>query len=193
MFLGLSSVEGGYAKGYKILDKQSRIVDEIYSIQLANGMTSSYTKEHICYARFNREKVEGCYILYLMCNDLGMWRIGVTKLYNEKANKSFGLSFRMRLEKCTKGWILDIYKSRTEALKAESIYSYKFGIPQLTFCIERSSNKSILKDQDIIDIYEQIGSIDDRVLKILNYFNKDINYPLVLIMITFIKLVIIYF
>lgn len=176
-FLGLSSVEGGYAKGYKILDKQSRIVDEIYSIQLANGMTSSYTKEHICYARFNREKVEGCYILYLMCNDLGMWRIGVTKLYNEKANKSFGLSFRMRLEKCTKGWILDIYKSRTEALKAESIYSYKFGIPQLTFCIERSSNKSILKDQDIIDIYEQIGSIDDRVLKILNYFNKDINYP----------------
>ena len=176
-FLGLSTIEGGHAKGYRILDKQSRIADEIISVQLANGMTSSYTKEHICYARFNREKVEGCYILYLMYNDLGMWRIGITKLYNEKANKSFGLSFRMRLEKCTKGWILDVYKSRTEALKAESIYSYKFGIPQLTFCIERSSDKSILKDQDIIDIYNQIGPIDDRVVKILKHFNKDINYP----------------
>ena len=176
-FLGLSSTEGGHAKGYKILDKQSRITDTIISVQLANGMISSYTKEHICYARFNREKVEGCYILYLMCNDLGMWRIGITKLYNEKANKSFGLSFRMRLEKCTKGWILNIYKSRSEALKAEAIYSYRFGIPQLTFCVERSSDKSIMKDQDIIDIYNQIGPIGDGVLNILNYFNKDINYP----------------
>lgn len=178
--LGLSAFEGGRrAKGFEILDKQSRMVDEIISVRLKNGMISSYSKEHICYAKFNRERVERCYILYLMCNALGMWRIGITKLYNEKSGSSFGLSFRMRLENCIKGWILNIYDSRVEAMKAESIYSYKFGIPQLTFCIERSSNKSILKDKDIVDIYNQIGSLNDRVIEILKYFNKDINCPFV--------------
>lgn len=177
-FTGISKDEkNGKAKGYRVLNKSERFADELYEIELENGLKSKYTPEHLCYARFNQEKSKDCYILYLMCNELGMYRIGVTKLYNEKSQDSFGLRFRMRLENCTKGWILNIYQSKRDAIKAESIYSYKFGIPQLTFNIERSTKNSFLKNQDIYDIYNEIGSLQENVLNCLSFFDKRYDRP----------------
>lgn len=176
-FLGASKDENGKAKGYRVLNKSERFVDELYEIELENGLKSKYTPDHLCYAKFNREKSKDCYILYLMCNELGMYRIGVTKLYNEKSQDSFGLRFRMRLENCTKGWILNIYQSKRDAIKAESIYSYKFGIPQLTFNIERSTKNSFLKNQDVYDIYNTIGSLQENAIKCLSFFDKRYDKP----------------
>lgn len=176
-FLGVSKDENGKAKGYRVLNKSERFVDELYEIELENGLKSKYTPDHLCYAKFNREKSKDCYILYLMCNELGMYRIGVTKLYNEKSQDSFGLRFRMRLENCTKGWILNIYQSKRDAIKAESIYSYKFGIPQLTFNIERSTKNSFLKNQDVYNIYNTIGSLQENAIKCLSFFDKRYDKP----------------
>lgn len=177
--LSLNSDYRERVKKYRVLEKSERIVDEILEVTLKNGMKSRYTYEHTCYAQFDREKSDNTYILYLMENNEGMYRIGITKLFNNASCNSFGLKFRMRLENCKRGWILNIFNSKIEALKEEQFCSYKFSIPQLVFCVERASGKrdSFFNDQDIRDIYKKLGSLEQNARECLNYWGKDFDKP----------------
>lgn len=173
-----------HSKTGKLLDKYNdtvlnianRIVNKTIKIKTSNGFTSEYSYEHLCYAKFNKKACENAYALYLMGNDKGMFRIGKTKLFNNNSLKSFGIKARMRSEGCNKAWLLNIYDNEKKAKMDEIYYSTIFGIPQIIFKQQRTG-KFFFNDNDIIELYEKIGDMSDRVLKCLSHFNKLFDYP----------------
>lgn len=173
-----------HSKTGKLLDKYNdtvlnianRIVNKTIKIKTSNGFTSEYSYEHLCYAKFNRKACENTYALYLMGNDEGMFRIGETKLFNNNSLKSFGIKACMRSEGCNKAWLLNIYDNEKKAKMDEIYYSTLFGIPQVIFKQQRTG-KFFINDNDVIELYEKIGDMSDRVLKCLSHFNKLFDYP----------------
>lgn len=174
-----------YSKSGKILDRyadtilniSSRNVNNTIKITTDNDLTSEYSFEHICYAKFNRELCKNAYALYLMCNDDGMFRIGKTKLFNDSTARNFGIKARMRSEKCSKGWLLNIYDNEKDARIDEIFYSYKFGIPQIVFQQE-GTGENCFNNEDIKKLYSRIDNITDKAIKCLTHFHKLYDYPL---------------
>lgn len=152
----------------------------VITIYTKNGNKSSYTPEHLCYAKFNDKKCEGKYVLYLMCNEKNMWRIGITKLFNDSDyNQSFGMAARMRSEKCNKGWILDVFDNEKSARIAELTYSLVYKIPQITFCQQRAGCKTIT-DEEVEIYFQNLNehyNIQLQAIKLLEHFNRKIEYP----------------
>ena len=176
--------ENGSKYGFMVTNIAERYVDKTIRITTENGLSSEYSYNHICYAKFNREKCADKYALYLMCNDYGMWRIGKTQLFKNNNGKkgvssSFGLTIRTTYESCYRGYILDIYDTNKEATLMEGLISAKFGIPQVVFNTERTcSNK--FSNNEIKEFYfKYLGNIENRAIECLNYFNKDIGCPFV--------------
>lgn len=127
---------------------------------------SKYTDNHHCIVSF---KNENPYILYVMCNEKNHFRIGITHLWHSIKNHSFGLTNRMLQEKCTKGWILNIYDNKKDARIDEIYYSCKYSIPQIIF------NRKYI---DYDELYEKLNH-KMNPLGLLNEFNKNIIYPFV--------------
>jgi len=164
-------------KGFMVVGKSERFVDKTFKIYTENGLCSEYSDNHICYAKFDRKNCEGKYVVYLMRNELGMWRIGKSKMFkNEK--EGFGAKIRMKYEDCNEVWILCVLDSNKDAMLTESFISSKFGIPQIVFNPNRSGIKCKFGKDDVLRYYEKyLGDITDRAIKCLSYFNRDINYP----------------
>lgn len=154
----------------------NRKVDNTVKITTSNNLVNEYSLDHICYAKFNREKCENAYALYLMCNDRGMFRIGKTKLFNVRSKNTFGVKARMRSEKCNKAWVLKIYDNDKEAKMDEIYYSYKFRIPQIIFSQERTGS-FFISDSDVIELYNRIGNMFNNAIECLTYFNKMYEHP----------------
>ena len=177
-FMGYKFSNRNVIVGKRVLKKSERFVDKTIKIVTKNNNSSEYSFNHHCYIRYNREECKNSWVLYLMVNGKGMYRIGKTKLFNSNSSSTnFGLQFRMQNEKCVKAWILKISHDEKEILKDEIYYSYKFGIPQLVFQQERAGSQ-LFSDKDIEDIYSSLGNLESKAIKLLNYFNKDINYPI---------------
>lgn len=189
--------DSGYYVGYKNKSKLGNIIftqskkvlaiehhteNKIITITTSGNKKSSYTPSHICYARFNKNYALTAYCTYIMRNEKGMYRIGKTKLYRN--NYSFSLNHRLISEGCTDAWILNIFETEKEARISELVNSYKFGIPQLVFDMERAnktkSKNPYFLNEEICKIYEQINeNIEERVRKCLEYNNRDLNYPII--------------
>ena len=164
-------------KGCMVIGKSERFVDKTFKIYTENGLCSEYSENHICYAKFDRKKCEGKYVVYLMKNECGMWRIGKSKMFKSE-KEGFGAKIRMKYEECNEVWVLRVLDSNKDAMMLESFISAKFGIPQIIFNPNRSGNKCKFTKDDVLEYYEKyLGDITDRALKCLSYFNKNINYP----------------
>ena len=174
----------GSKYGFEVTKVSERYVDKTIRITTENGLTSEYSYNHICYAKFNRELCAGKYALYLMCNEDDMWRIGKTQLYKNNngekgVSSGFGLSIRTRYESCEKAYILSVYDTNKEATLMEGLISAKFGIPQVVFNTERACTNKF-SNKEIKEYYfKYLGDIKSRVIECLNYFKKDINCPFV--------------
>lgn len=156
------------------------INSEIIRITTDKGNISEYTPEHICYAKFNPNNYKGKYILYLMRNKEGMYRIGKTKFFNDEiGGHVFGLSARMRSEKCCDGWVLDVFDDEKSARIAEIENSYIFKIPQIIFKQSRAECY-FYTDDDIVKIYEDLSkeyNMEEQAKELLNKFHRSIKYP----------------
>ena len=166
----------------KVLAIEHHTEEEIVTITTENGKKSSYTPSHICYARMNEKYAKTAYCTYIMRNENGMYRIGKTKLYRN--NYNFSLNHRLLSEGCTDAWILDIFETEKESRICEIVNSYKFGIPQLVFDMERANNTEgrtpYFLNEEICEIYKKIDeNIEERVKKCLEFNHRKIEFPII--------------
>jgi DNA helicase-2/ATP-dependent DNA helicase PcrA len=109
---------------------------KMLKITVGNSSTE-FTPNHRLYVRFNKEKMVGKYVVYLMYReDLG-FRIGVSA-YNKKG-VGLGPSNRLHNEKGEKLWFLRLADTKIEAEIWEEILSCRFGIPQTMFEPKRAN------------------------------------------------------
>lgn len=168
-----------YKNESKISNIEHHIENEIITIKTQNGLESSYTPSHICYVRINEEKSKDKYILFLMCNEEGMYKIGTTK-FKTHTNNTFSASNRNGREKCNKIWILNIFDTHSEAKKWGIIESYTYGIPQLVLNKNRTNSDNFINNENVIEIYDELKSrynIELKVIELLKQYGKDIRYP----------------
>lgn len=150
--------------------------DTLYNLS-ADGYNYECTYDHICITKWNRASLEGTWTLYLQRKG-NWWRIGIAKsLFGTKLEAGIlGASHRAKSSGADSFWILDIFKSREEALLAEAYYSTEYGIPQTCFTVE-----GLMKiDQDTLNEYfERYDSLIqlERATKLLKKFSRSIEYP----------------
>ncbi len=152
---------------------------EIITIKTENNLKTHYTPDHLCYAKFNEENCKGKYVLYLMCKNDDMWRIGVTKLFNSVKKNSFGMANRMRQEKCFKGWILDVFDTEKKAKYEEVKNSILFQIPQVIFEQRRTGN-NFFQDEDIVNLYNDFTkyvNIKKNAINLLKKYHRKYEHP----------------
>lgn len=159
----------------EVEDVQHLKASKLYKVTLENGLTSSYTYNHKCYVKIKDNFNEG-YLVYLMRNNEGYYRVGKTKLYN-KSCRMFGLRGRLRQENCQDAWIIEYCKTEQDAWILEQKISIKYGIPQLIFhkvCKEQRCDYDLVKN-----IHNYVGKdeIEKRAIKLLDDYNRNIEYP----------------
>lgn len=139
-------------------------------IKTDTGLVSKYTPNHKCLVNFNNLRDKFC--VYLMQKN-NQFRIGKAKMSYSGAS---GISARMHHEKADKVWILSIYDTEREAFFWEQAISGKYGIPQLMFNHKKmiSNNAEVL----LTKTWEFIGDNTNNAIKLLNDFNRHIDYPL---------------
>lgn len=158
---------------YEVIDKQRFYVDHLITIETANQKKSSYTTNHNCFVKFNREATQEATCLYLMERRDGTFRIGIVKMY--ASTKVLGIKTRARSEGFDRCWILNIYDNREDAWVAEQTYSLKYQIPQIIFQTEKIN----YTEEDIKKIYMGAGeNLRAHAIALLEEFGRDINYPL---------------
>ena len=160
-------------KGKKVLNISTHYVDNLIQVTTKNGYTSQYTENHRCLARIHYYGNENKSIVYMMENEKGQFRIGSTKLFTF-CDRNFGLRARMNTEKALNGWILQVYDNENQAWLAEQICAYKFGIPQITWTYKNVKSTK----QDIDKLYKELGNLRFKAETCLNYFGRNINYPI---------------
>ena len=161
------------SNGKKILNISKHIENELIEIKTQKGFKSSYTKNHRCLARIHYEGNENKSVVYMMQNEKGYFRVGSTKLFTF-GGRNFGLRSRMCTEKAIYGWILEVCENQEDAWIAEQTCAYQFGIPQTTWTYKNVR----YNENDIDKLYKKLGDLTKNVENCLNYFGRDINYPI---------------
>lgn len=139
----------------------------------SNSHSSCYTKDHITYAKVHYEGNEHKFVTYLMSNEQGWWRVGSTQLFLTNGS-GFGLRTRMYYEHGNRAWILGVYDNANDAWMTEQLVSYKYGIPQITWCHENVR----YSQSDLSVLYSHLGDLSDNAKQCLSAYGRDINYPL---------------
>ena len=172
-YLKYSTKAGDFYTG-EVTAISTHIANNVVRVSSEN-YSSRYTKDHITYAKIHYEGNENSYVVYLMANDIGWWRVGSTKLFLQSQGTGFGPRMRMKAEHGSKVWILGVYKSPDEAWLHEQLTAYKYGIPQTTWVL---ANVSRYTPESLAALYNEIPDINDRARACLTAYGRDINYPL---------------
>ena len=159
----------------EVEDIQQLKAQKLYKITLENGLTSSYTYNHKCYVKIKDNFDEG-YLVYLMRNSEGYYRVGKTKMYSNGC-KMFGLRGRLRQENCQDAWIIKYCDTEQDAWILEQKISLKYGIPQLIF--HKAVKNQRCDYEQVKDIHNFIGreEIETRAVKLLEDYDRSIEYP----------------
>jgi len=166
---------GHGSTGYKISNKSSRefVNDELITIELENGLKSSYTPNHKTIVSLVENEYN--YVTYLMCDKNERFRVGMSMIFvNNKGIDMVIFRKKMRDEKCINLWILNVFKTEKEARVLEDKISYLYNIPQNTFQLDKTSYTK----EDIDYIYENLNT-KNSAIKCLKDFHRDINFPLI--------------
>lgn len=176
----------GYVSGNKlphnaILKKVTAIQKHRYqdadliTITTETGLKSTYTNNHRTFVRFNRPMDKNPYVVYLMCNDDGRFRVGTIPLYyTGNASRTIN-SWRdkMHQEGCTKIWLLKVFDNDHDARVEEAHISYYYRIPQTCW----QTNKVTWTTEDIDYIYHGLNTFYSAMVCLRDY-HLDIKYPM---------------
>ena len=155
----------------KVQAIETHFTDErIITITTKNNLYSSYTPGHRTYVRIHNK--ENLHTVYLMCDNNYRFRVGKIQLGTGANHKHNSWRRKMQDEGCEKIWLLGIYHSDKEARVEEAKISYKYGIPQSCWQV----NKVSWSEEDINYIYADIP-IKERSEKCLQDYGLDIKYP----------------
>lgn len=159
-----------YAK--QVTGVACRYADNIVKVSSAYH-SSSYTKDHITYAKIHYEGNETKYVVYLMRNSYGWWRVGSTSLFLSSQGNDFGPRSRLKAEHGDAVWILDVVPDRLSAWMNEQMVAYKYGIPQSTW--EHGNVR--YTHSDLAKMYEMLGDLTNNAKRCLSAYDRDIEYP----------------
>lgn len=159
----------------EVLECSDRIVGTNIIKIKAGKYSSSYTPNHLCMAKFNKNAVVKAYVLYLMESD-NRFRVGLYPVYHQ-SGQDFGLRARGVAEEASKAWILQIYSNREEAYIMEQIFSCKHGIPQTRFKDNSLAIGGVLRLEQIwAGLFDT--PLRNRAEMLLSDFNKHYDYPI---------------
>lgn len=159
-------------KGFKAADYHPQVAKrpfkgELVTVTNEEKETASFTPEHKLLVRFDYSNTN-IRCVYLMKK--GSWyRIGQCQIFNLQGTLHLGT--RMRAEEAEACWILRVCSTCTEARDWEAIYSYKFGIPQMSWKFWKNAG-------DINKVYNSLPDLISNVEKLLTSVGKYIEFPL---------------
>jgi hypothetical protein len=143
---------------------------ELVQATIGGVYTSSYTPQHHCIVRLNREMI-GKHVVYVMQRG-DQFRVGRTPLFYASQGNTFGLGARARAEKADAAWILSIHDSSAEAALAEALVWSKFGLPGMRF---KASENDVL---DLKRFWHEIGNNTEQAHRALIAYGRLIDLPL---------------
>lgn len=125
-----AATKDGIGKGFRFKKSVHHHDGELVVIETGES-TTRVTPNHVVRVKFD-ESFYGLWTVYLMKRG-AWWRIGVCGTVSIAPYKSGGISGRLATEKADAAWIIGVYNSKEEALKAEALFQAKYGITGLTF------------------------------------------------------------
>ena len=133
-------------KGRKVLATASRYYrGELHEVSI-EGASTRTTPNHKFLVRWADREDLGVTVVYLMYRkDLG-YRVGWCQLH--RADGAFHFGQRMKLEKAEAGWVLGVFRDRSEASVYESVVAVKYGIPTVTFEIPQGGRTASLYTEE---------------------------------------------
>lgn len=168
----------GYKDGYAIKTASRQYDGILYGIR-ANGKQTWATDNHEFSVRFNPETAE-TWSTYLMVNENGWWRVGVTRTYDARG---FGLKHRFDQEHATAAWIISTFGSQADAQMGEQLLACKYGIPYTHWNIERGQKNEYNNrtEKQISWLYGNLdlSEMQKRAEMLLANHGRSIKYPLV--------------
>jgi DNA helicase-2/ATP-dependent DNA helicase PcrA len=143
------------------------------TIKTESGKKIVCTPNHLLFARW--EKTDS-YFVYLMHSRTKGYRIGLTRGTRFDGKKhDVGLRVRANQERADRMWVLKVCNSRQEAVYAEALFAYKYGIPMLVF--HAFANRSMQLGQAYIDaLYEEIDT-EQRAKSLMTDLGIMYDYP----------------
>lgn len=144
---------------------------ELITVETEDGVKSSYTPQHHCYASFG--SLRDCYCVYLMKRGL-QFRVGSCQLnYRSSGN---GLVHRLRTEGGDAAWLLETHPSKREARLREMEVSHRYNLPQVVF--SNGNEGYILDDEGVVRFWEFVGNNASAGLKVIDAFKLEWNRPI---------------
>jgi superfamily I DNA/RNA helicase len=166
---GSATFRGLRSQGRKVLEVASRPYEGVLVEVVADGRVSRSTLEHRWLARYD-EKARSKTAVYLMRRG-SRWRVGISRV---KYRSQSGLSARSIQEMADASWLLSVHDTKEEALVAEKIVCFKYGIPDLMF---ENNGGDAVSNEDITRVYEAVGDITDRAARCLSDFGRLLEHP----------------
>ncbi len=148
--------------------RQHRHAGHVIVASTPEGKLSRYTPDHKCMA-VTGPALAGRQVVYLMRRGAS-FRIGVTQGLDR--HKNAGPRTRLQEERGDESWVLSVHESRADALAAEALASWKYGIPQMRF-------RGTPDQQPAIDgFWNKVGDLTDAARTCLLAHGRMIEYPL---------------
>lgn len=135
-----------------------------------------YTPNHRCMV-YAGDAFRDRFVVYLMSRGTS-FRIGRTRGMTRAGGGKLklGLMGRGFTEGADGIWVLGIYDDEGVAAVAEASYSWRFGLPMMTF---RASNdpRAALTQNRVDDFWLNVGPLKEAALAALSEAGKDIRFP----------------
>lgn len=157
-------------RGRKVLGITERSYNGRMIVVSVDGKVSRYTPSHHCLANFAPLANE--HAVYLMRRGLN-FRVGVAKL---NYGTACGPLARMRAENADAVWVLETHESPVTARIREAAIAGRFGLPQLMFTEKNAA--TIFDTAALEHAWDFIGVNTDRAVECLEFFGREIDYPL---------------
>ena len=156
---------------------ESHVDNRFVKITTENGLSSIYTPEHVCLAKFNFGDRHIVWGVAMMENDMGMFFIGKALLYCHKFHK--GLLHTMRSEYCSRGWLLEICYTESDATLAQLRISQLYNVPLAPSMLFGENIKEMV-GINLRPLYDDMGGnkIFENAMKCLKTYKRFPNYPI---------------
>jgi DNA helicase-2/ATP-dependent DNA helicase PcrA len=160
------------SRGKDIMDIQKSVSNKLIDIETNDGHKSTYTPNHKCLVRIDcTDTTSDMYCGCLFEDDNGNFRIGCSKFFL-KSNKNYitsGIRKHINSNSIKNVWVLKMCKTKKDADYFKDLCSCVFGITMTQHSYDDDSYKMLLGESKV--------SIQNKVIKCLDYFNRSIDYP----------------
>lgn len=156
---------------------ESHVDNRFINVTTENGLSSTYTPEHICLAKFNFGKKQKVWGVALMENDMGMFFVGKALLYSNKVHH--GLLHTIKNEYCSRGWLLEVCYTKTHALLLQLKISQLYNIPLAPSDLFEKDTDEMVRT-NLTSLYESMGGkkITENALKCLEFYHRIPKFPI---------------